>query len=109
MKIDNTQARKANELAIIKANIPKTAENRDGLIEATQAFINQFVKVTPTQVKELTLLRQANGNEDLTLVPLIKVPTAEQLAEAMETHYTTEDYLVLKKGETVPTSPSLEM
>lgn len=88
---------------IVAANILKSSQNREQIIEETIAFLANFEKLSSVQVKELTQMRQANDNKDLELVSIFSVRTPEALADNMEAHYCVSNYIVLKKGEKLKT------
>jgi hypothetical protein len=95
--------------AIATANIPKNAPDRDKVLQETLKFLGQFDGISTTQVKELTLMRQKNGNVDPELVAFSRVATADDLAEALDAHYNAAGLFVLMKGETLkPAAPAME-
>jgi len=93
------QRRRESIRAIANANIPKNLADRERVLQETLAFLDKFQGLSTKQVKELTLLRQKNGNVDPELVDFTKVGTAEALADAMDAHYHAGGQLVLLKGE----------
>ena len=88
---------------IVAANIVKDCTDREKVIDDTLLFLENFEKLSSKQVKELTLMRQANDNKDLELVSIFTVKTPEALADNMEAHYYVSNYIVLKKGEKLKT------
>ena len=94
-----SKANQELDVLIVKANIPKAAPDRDKLVKDTLSFLGLFQKLTPAEVKRLTLLRQENGNRDPLVVPFSKVNTPEDLANNLENHLTVDGHFVLKHGE----------
>ena len=94
-----SNASQALDELIVRANIPKTAPDHDRLVEETLTFLSRFQKLTPPEVKRLTLLRQENGNRDPLLVPFGKIRTADDLASNLEKHLGIDEHFILKHGE----------
>ena len=112
MKIsfDIAEKRKQDSIqAIVSANIPKNTPDRVRVLQETLVFLGNFEELSTTQVKELALMRQRNGNEDPELVDFSKIATADDLAGALEAHYSAAGFLVLMKGETLkPAAPAMD-
>jgi len=85
--------------AIVAANIDKAIADREKVIDETMLFLGNFPKLSPAQVKELTLVRASNGHKDPTLVSIDTIPTPEALAENLENRLYIGDYVVLRNGE----------
>lgn len=94
-----SQAKQELETLIVKANIPRATPDRDKLVMDTLAFLGLFQKLSPVEVKQLTLLRQENGNRDPLVVPFSKVTTPDDLASNLENHLSVNGHFVLKHGE----------
>lgn len=69
---------------IVNANIPQQAPDREKLVADTLAFVNRFPELEPSEVKQVTVLRQSNGNRDLRTVPFSKIVSPESLADDLE-------------------------
>ena len=69
---------------IVNANIPKQAPDREKLVADTLAFVNRFAELRAVEVKNLTILRQSNGNRDLRTVPFSQVASPDSLADDLE-------------------------
>jgi len=107
MKLSNASEmiearRQASFRAIVNANVKAASTERERLVGETMVFLGKFPGLSTRQVKELTLLRQANGNEDPRVVPFSDVTTPDGLADAVDTFYHTNDFLVLKKEQELP-------
>ena len=82
--------------------------NREAVLQETLGFLGKFEGLSTAQVKDLTLMRQKNGNVDPELVDFSKVATADDLADALEDHYSAAGLLVLMNGETLkPAAPAM--
>jgi hypothetical protein len=95
------QAREAIKRLIVEANVPKAMNGREQVVEDTLAFLNRLNDLSPNQVKELTLMRQRNGNTDPELVGFEKIESAEALAENLDAHYSAANHFVLLRGQTL--------
>jgi hypothetical protein len=112
MKISSEIAqerRQSSIQAIANANIPKNAPNRDVILQETLGFLGKFEGLSTAQVKELTLMRQKNGNADPALVDFLKVAAADDLADALENHYSAGGLIVLMNGESLKTAQVAEI
>jgi len=92
--------RKESLRAIVNANIAKNTPDRDKVVTDTVTFVDQFKGLSTTQVKDLSQLRQRNGNVDPDLVDFVSFRSADALAAALDRHYSAGDRVVLMKGET---------
>ncbi len=92
--------RKENLRAIVNANIAKNTPDREKVVADTVVFVDQFKGLSTTQVKELSRLRQRNGNVDPELVDFVSFRSADALAAALDKHYSAGDRVALMKGET---------
>lgn len=93
-------ARQLQEEQIVKANIPKKAEqaDHDRLVRETLEFLAQFDHLTPPEIKTLTILRLENGNRDPEVIPFARVGDPEALAGNLERHFSTHGCFVLRQG-----------
>ncbi len=83
-KANAAKARALLREQIVSANIPRQAPDREQLVAETLAFVSRFPALKPSEIKRVTLLRQANGNRDLRTVPFSEVATPESLADDLE-------------------------
>ena len=112
MKIANSVIDEQKALAvrklheqIIAKNIPKQTPDREKVISDTLSFIQRTFEgeaLRPEDVKKLTILRVENDNQDLEMIPCIKVPTPEQLADALDQFPLFNNRLALKTGQQLP-------
>jgi hypothetical protein len=86
---------------IVAANIPRGILDRDKVVTETTAFVAQFQHISTHEVKELTRLRQENGNRDPELVPFARVTNADDLATNLEEKFNVGGVFVLKNGESL--------
>ena len=86
---------------IVSANVAKATADRDKVIAETVAFIAQFQRLSTHEVKELTRLRQENGNRDLQVVPFSKINNADDLAANLDEKLSIDNAFVLKDGESL--------
>ena len=103
------ERRQSSIQAIANANIPKNAPNRDVILQETLGFLGKFEGLSTAQVKDLTLMRQKNGNADPALVDFLKVAAADDLADALENHYSAGGLIVLMNGESLKTAQVAEI
>ena len=83
-KANAAKARALLREQIVSANIPKQASDREKVVAETLAFVSRFPALKPSEIKRVTLLRQANGNRDLRTVPFSEVASPESLADDLE-------------------------
>ena len=83
-KAATARARALLREQIVSANIPRQASDREKLVAGTLAFLNRFPELKPSEIKSVTVLRQANGNRDLRTVPFSEVASPESLADDLE-------------------------
>lgn len=103
------ERRQSSIQAIANANLPKNTPNREAVLQETLRFLGKFKGLSTAQVKDLTLMRQKNGNVDPELVDFSKVAMADDLADALEHHYSAGGLLVLMNGESLKTAQVAEI
>ena len=82
-KAASREAQERLKVQVVNANIPKKAANRDQLVADTLGFVARFPKLTATEVKAVTLLRQENGNRDPQVIHTHQIATPDELADSL--------------------------
>lgn len=101
LQMARVQARKTQMLQVINANVPKGAEHEKLVADTLTMLTRMGEDLTPQEVKQLTLLRQEAGNQDLQLIPISRVLTADQLADNLERFPLVANHLVAMPTDVV--------